>query len=380
MVPDTLSFMAAAMYKEKIWCSNLNFNGLFTINIADGKIDYIGRFAGHNDMSVGLHRIAEPYKSKLFFFPNYSGSIDSYDDFTGTFHSCRIHAWEKEKKANTFTCTSGTYLWKEIYYIFPRFSRMKLIKFSPDENQILEEIELKLANELAASSEETMSFNCTRACNDIYIPICGTNHVVKFNLETESEYRIDLPETDRISGRMDFDGNSFWLNSDDKIKRYDSTLKRMISSYSCVMKNEGIITKFIFKDNLVFALPAYLGTIKVIDVMQNSIQEIGINMANMKLQLGPIAKWRHTESCIYFDNYFMTNPIGINSGLLIDYHTFKETAKRFEAPFESMPIKNYGEKINYEYRKNDLEDFIYFVMHHKGTYAGKELIEESRNA
>ncbi len=365
MVPDTLSFMAATKYKNKIWCSNLNFNGLFSIDVTDGKINYIGRFAGYDEDCVGLHRMAEVYKNRLFFFPNYSTSIDSYD-LAGNFNSCNICSWEKEKKTEIFTCTSGVFLWKDIYYIFPRFPKMDLIKFSPDENKICEEIDLKLANELVKNEEGTLSFNCIRVGKDIYLPIRDTNNVVKYDLETGNEYKIVLPGTKRITGAMDFDGRSFWLNSDDEIRKYDITLKRQLSAYPYSSENEGIITKFVFRDNLTFVLPAYFGTVKVIDAIHGDLQEIKIDTSKLTLQLGPIAKWRHTESCIYFDDFFAINPVGLNSCIRIDHRTFKMTEKMLKIPSESIPIKNYSKKINYEYKKNDLGDFLNFIMYHKG--------------
>lgn len=361
-IPDTLSFFAAARSANKIWCSNLNFNGLFTIDMTTGDVDYIGRFIGHSDNRVGLHSAVELNGDKLIFFPHYSSSIDSYD-FSGNFYCCEINSWEKAKKPNTFACSSGAYLWENMYYIFPRFPGMNLIKFSPKNNKICEEIQLKLSNEMANKNVTNLIFKTVRFKNNIYLPIFGSNIVIKYNLGNDYEEKIVLHEINSITGGIGFDGSSFWVSSDEGISRYDSSFKEKIYFYPCVSKNEDLITEFIFKDNIVFALPAWFGSIKVVDSVSNHVQEFFIDAAKIKLQNGSVSKWRHTGSSICFDDFFMINPIGINSALIMDYHSFKITEKMFKVPFESIPFRKFSKKIQYECRKEDLEDFLQFVLH-----------------
>lgn len=360
-ISNTLSFFAAVRRSNKIWCSNLNFNGLFTIDITTGKINYIGRFIGHNDNSVGLHSAAELYEDKLIFFPHYSSCIDSYD-FAGNFYCCKINSWEKAKKPNTFTCSSGAYLWENMYYIFPRFQGMNLIKFSPKNNKICGEIELNLSNKMAKEDETNLTFRTLRVENYVYLPIFGSNIVIKYDLKNSYEEKITLHEINKIIGGIGFDGASFWLNSDEGISRYDSSFKERIYFYPCVSKSENLITEFVFKDNTVFALPAWFGSIKVIDSVSNYVREFYIDAAKIKLLKGPVSKWRHTGSSICFDDFFLINPIGINSALIMDYHTFEVTEEMLEVPFESIPFRTFSGKIYYEYRKEDLEDFIQFIL------------------
>lgn len=359
-ISNTLSFFAAINYSDKIWCSNLNFNGLFTIDMATDKVEYIGRFIGYDANSVGLHSAVELYEDRLIFFPNRASSIDSYD-FAGNFYCCEINSWKKAKQSNSATGLSGAYLWGDKYYIFPKFPGMNLIKFSPKNNEICEEIELQLANEVPRKNNSRLTHKTVRVKNDVYLPVTGSNVVIKYNLENDHEEKIVLHEIDCIQGAMNFDGSSFWVNSDRGISRYDSAFKKRISFYHCAPEKEGFIREIVFNDNMVFALPTRFGAIKVIDSASNSLQQISIDAADMKLLHGPVSKWRHTENSICFDDFFMINPVSLNSALIMDYHTLEITEKIFEVPFESVPM-------HYESSKDDLEDFIQLICNTPSRY------------
>ena len=360
-VPNTLSYFAAIEYLNKVWCSNLNFNGLFTLDIATGKIDYIGRFAGHKDNSIGLHSIVKLYEDKLIFFPHYSYSIDTYD-FAGNFCSCEINSWKIAKKVSTFTCSAGAYIWGDLCYIFPRFPGMNMIKFSPEKNEICEEVELKIANKSIVVNDTNLTLRTAQAGNNIYIPIFGTNTIIKYDLENDQEEQIVLKEINKITGGMDFDGISFWLNTDGGISRYNSSFGERIYFYPCVSKCEELITSFVFRDSKVFALPAWLGAVKIIDAKTNSILEYPLDIQEIKLQKGPVSRWRNTGNCISFKESFMINPVSINSVLIMDYHTLKIKKSLLKVPYDSIPFKKFDSVTNYEKSGEDIEDFLQFVL------------------
>lgn len=362
MSPDTLSFMAYAIHDNRLWCSNLNFNGLYTIDLDDGKVDFIGRFIGYDEKKVGLHRLVKEYSNKLIFFPNYSTSIDIYD-FSGQFSKCDISSWEINKR-NRFTCAAGVYYWKDYFYVFPRFSGMNLIKYCPVQNKICEEIELHLPNQLCNQNESQMVYNCVQVNNDIYLPIFGTNYIIKYDLESRDEQTIVLPSNDKIAGRMDYDGNTFWLNCYGKINRYDKNFKEQMSFYPYNQKDYGIVTRFGYYKDLVFAIPAYLGAIQIINIKENIVQEINVNGSINKLQIGPISRWRHTDNIIFLDNKFLINPIGLKCGLQFDYHLYKAKEIMFKVPIESIPIDNLSGKCLSERRKTDLEDFLFYISNY----------------
>lgn len=61
-------FTAAAGYKDKIYISAIDFNGLFSLDIQTGSLDYIGRFTTEEN-KIRLYRLAYVYENACWFIP-----------------------------------------------------------------------------------------------------------------------------------------------------------------------------------------------------------------------------------------------------------------------------------------------------------------------
>lgn len=357
MVSKTLSCLAAVRIDNKLWCSNLNFNGIYVIDLANDNIEYKGRFEGYDDFAVGLHRFACEYKNKIIFFPQYSCSIDSYD-LSGQFFRCEIESWKSKERGANFPKTAGVYEWKGNYYVFPRYPKMNVLVYNPEKNEIVEEIELPLANDLFSNNEVSMSFNCVQVGNNVYMPVLGTNHLVKFDLNARKENSIELPCSVNIKGAIGYGNNIFAIHCDNAIKLFDSEFKELIQSYECISKFEDRMTEFVFLDSVIMVMPSYLGTIKLIDTVKCQAVEIKVDMQDRKLDLGVISRWYHLERTIKYKDSILLLPIGLNRGMVID--TKSKMIKDFECllPENSIPSINLGKDVNYEKRNCDLQDFL----------------------
>lgn len=363
MIPDTLSFMAVAYKGNALWCSNLNFNGLFSISLPGYEIDYKGRFFGYDDYAVGLHRFAEVFGDKLIFFPNYSSSVDTYD-VNGNMKQCVIESWRKQKNKDNFTGCAGVFLYKDVYYLFPRFCGMNLIVYDPCQNEIVREIELKRTNDLLGNMKGSYALRGVLTEDCVYMPISGANKIIKYDLNTMEESFVTLPDTESVMAAIEFDGSCFWVHCDDTVKRFDFDFRRVINNYRCIDGKDGVVTGIIYIDSRVYVIPAYLNSIKMIDMKENIIRRITIDTNTMRMNIGPVSKWRHTDNSVLLGEKLFIPPVGLNCGTVLDLKSFTVEHPVFKVPAASIPIKNYREKINYEFEKDDLSEFLFFLKYH----------------
>ena len=71
-----------------IWFSSINSNGLYKLNYADGKMEYLGKFPVEEEKF--LFNSVVCYKNRLYFLPGTSGKIMEFDTCSGRFLSFTI--------------------------------------------------------------------------------------------------------------------------------------------------------------------------------------------------------------------------------------------------------------------------------------------------
>lgn len=362
-IPKTLSFLAGIRCYNKIWCSNLNFNGLFTIDEVSGKIEYIGRFPNHRENAVGLHNIVMFYDNKLFFFSNYSETIDVYD-MSGEFYSCDIEAWKEIKKNTLATCVAGAHLWKETLYIFPRSLGKDVILYSPEMNIIIGKIELKLANAVRGDKYSILpGYNTIKVGNFVYIPIFKSNKVIRFDLASASEELIEFDSNMIFAGAVNYDGHSIWAAVNDGIVEFDNDFQEILEFHSCrIAGTESNITTIAFARNKVIALPARFGDIIIIDKQNKVVTNLKVDMSDMELMSGPVSKWRNTGDIIVNDNYVFINPINMNKMMVMDLINTNICNWDVSVPSISFPHKKYEKTVNYEVSADELEKYLYYIL------------------
>ena len=354
MVANTLSFMAAERIGDKIWCSNLNFNGLFAIDVHTWKAEYIGRFVGHETKSIGLHNIVRRCEDFLIFFSLYSGSIDTYN-FSGDFSSCRLNTWLKKTHKKIYPGVAGIYQWGELIYVFPQFQGMSIIKYSPKHGTVVDETELK-GDHRSVDKNERLAFHTIGLEGYVFIPIFGTNTVIKYDMENDTEEKLMLEGVKQITGTIDTDGVSIWICVDNSIMRFDSAMRKVLGTYPMIPCGKGFYARFVFHENMVYVLPDRLGAIEVIDMSQNRVWSVPVDTNGLQLWYGAISQWRHIENCICLEKEFMINPIGLKCALMVNFETLAVSRRRLKAPIDGIP-----DRIEYENRKSLLEDYINFV-------------------
>ena len=362
----SLSFFAAIEKEDKIWVSNLRFNGLYVIDICTGECEFMGRFMGYKDDAVGLHEVVKEYDNKLFFFPHYSSSIDVYDIQRKTFYSCSINAWKGCLTDRNFTCAIDAFRFGDFFYLFPRFPNMPLIKYSISENRIVQEIELKLSNELRHFDEMNLTSNAICVDNKVFFPLFNSNKVIRFDLMAETEECLVVEGIERINGVIAFDGSKFWINADSSIFVFDSNFVQKACFMHCVSEKEMLIINYVFKDGVTYALPAWLGKIKKIDLENNILYEKEIEPSQLKVVEGVLSRWRNLGTVVEHGNYFLANPISLDCAWKIDYSQFTIEGIYYKAPINSLPKRDFSEdKIYHE--DGDFDDFLEYLIQQKMT-------------
>lgn len=359
--PSTLSFFAATMCDEEIWLSNLNYNGLYSYDMKKQKTTYIGKFPGHEKRVIGLHSMALKVDNKIIFAPFYSETIDFFDCKKG-FGMCKIDSWTQKKDDNSFTCAVAMFEYAGYLYLIPRFANMPIIKYSINDNLIVEEIWLESIKENKKQDLLEMTVGVSRFETNIYISLLGTNVVVIYNMETNAEKILKLDKIRSIEGALYVDSELLAVNADRSMYFFNKELVCVWHDDNCVSEDEKLVIRIIRNENDIVAVPAWIGKIKIYDSYNlNKKREIEVNISDLVIKKGVVSNWRHAGTTLNVDRCVCINPVSLNKMVIIDLNDGSAKYLDCVANPNSMPPKNMRNRI-YETESDDLQEYINFLV------------------
>ena len=87
----------AQLCNGKLWFSNKNFNGLFSIDVVTNELKYISSFPGEKLERWGMHKKCLIYKNRLIFIPAYGNNIHVYAPYDDSMITYQFDSNDLEK-------------------------------------------------------------------------------------------------------------------------------------------------------------------------------------------------------------------------------------------------------------------------------------------
>lgn len=350
---DALAYYAYVDYDGKRWVSNLRHNGLYTIDKETKEVEYIGEFKGNEANKMGLHSIGDKVGTKLFFFPQRSGTIDIYDAEKKIFESIIMEPWKKL----TIKGCAGVVRNGEKFWMIPRHVGGDVLVFDINLLKFVDAFSLEETNKLV-KQDELLTMQFATIEEKLWIPIYDTNKVVVVDLAKKSEKVFEIDNAILHGGIGD--ERFLWLSAKGEIIKYDTYKKIVCERYKLTNMNENEIKEvsYMVKGNeTIFIIPRWEEEVVYIDT-DKKIGHISLVSAGSERVEDIIKSWRLFGCAIWEEESLIIPPVSLNKEFVIgkglNVTGYKLVIK--EGNFQPRIFNMNGR--NMEMRNLDLEEFI----------------------
>lgn len=182
----------------KTWFFAAFFNGLFTVDLKSGEVEWKGKIAGENDETRHLYRFYLMRDGKLYFAPTNAKRIAVYDVVR---NECQTYALDMEGyKKNGNYASVVSYQNDLIFIGVCRTNR--ICRFCIRTGEITDiGTEVLKRTEVGEFEELYGRETCIRE-NILYIPLLKGGNALRINLRTGDGELIKLAEEDDVSFSM----------------------------------------------------------------------------------------------------------------------------------------------------------------------------------
>lgn len=266
MISDRLCIYSAVEYKNKIWCSNNVFNGLYNVDLKTGIVEYVSDFPSDDKYSSSsLHKNVHILGDRLVFVPAYSDYITVYDIDSESFRTIRVEGRGKKEYASS-SVMIGHNIW-----IMPLYFSGELICFNIDTLEMeivscfMEQCKDIVGSD-AFSNEDFFVTRCSIYENKLCFAFCGTDIVGLWDCKNR-ELSTYITKVDNLFAAVCVD-NQIWLwsNSGNEIGVFDISNmvyeKWMIRDIEENRSNR-TINNIISYENRVLLVPAFSNNIYI---------------------------------------------------------------------------------------------------------------------
>ena len=107
----TLGSSAYVREKDSVWFSNVGFNGLFTMNLQNGQVEFVDRFKEVSLGNIKTHLTAYKIKDEMVFIPCFSNRISIYNILTRQQYTIEIPGVLGKNEVSALTYRAGDVIW-----------------------------------------------------------------------------------------------------------------------------------------------------------------------------------------------------------------------------------------------------------------------------
>lgn len=208
---------AAAAYfdEDKIWVSNMDFNGLYYYEMFSGKTVFVSSFLNEKNDTWRLHNKIVKCENELYFIPDRSKYIHVFNESN------------KEMKAYDLSIAGRANCKNAICY------KGKIYFASEAEGVLLCSIDT--ITKRIQKKQMNIKYN-GKLCRDmllvnecIYIALKEMDVVVKYSIEQDSFTKYEVSGDGNGFGTICFDGRFFWLSNSNGILQWDEENEKILS-------------------------------------------------------------------------------------------------------------------------------------------------------
>lgn len=317
---EYLSYVGGILFRDRIYFSNGGFNGLFSLNIHDLSIQFIGRipFLDKGIQKAYGGHVHCCYGSKILLFPANCNQILIYDTDKNDMLGIPINSVDG---SNVYT-TAGIAHNGEQVYIFP--TKLSQGVFVLDLKTLKIERNLHIEG-LLDGTEYIYNIDNVIRINEAEIAILsGKTQIIGINIrEKKRTFCKQFTEDYDIWG-IRYDGNNFWILSFTSTDVYewnrttDSLTKYQLEEEEWFSSKTVPYVNVIFMDNRVILLPLGLKYIMHIDKTKHTISKAIDYPAGFRL-LGGLGDWTAFGTYHVIEQYkVLIHPARGNMLLLYD--------------------------------------------------------------
>lgn len=209
--------MATAAYydMDKIWISNLQYNGLYYYDIPSGKTEFVLPFPEERHDTWRLHGKIVMQNQELYFLPDRASHIHVFNKQENT-----LKAYDLSIQGR-INCKNAVCHKDKIYFV-SEGSELTLCSI----DTITKRIEKK---KIDTDYKGNVCRDMLLVEDNIYIALRESDIIIMYSIENDSFVNYKVDGDGRGFGTICFDGVYFWLSNSGGILRWDKkTEKTMI--------------------------------------------------------------------------------------------------------------------------------------------------------
>ena len=381
-----LQCISSCIHENRIWFSNISFNGIFSINWSNGEVTFESYLPWNKRDALFLSCQCGKYQNSVFFFPNSTNCIFVYDFVS---QSIRKIEFEPKDGADVFV-TGKIFRYRDTFWIIPTSLKQGVWKL--DCRKWLIERDVELENVL--SGIHGIKFSLYKSnVNHPYI-LTDRNELVMIDffkkgmdVLTKFDYSLQIHT-------MVFSGKRFWLLflNDTDILEY-IPLNNTLTRYSMTASAKWINGKGIpYNDLVVIDNMVFISNFRLRDVMMIDLNDSKKNIVpafsypeNFRIVQNIFWQSNAVFSSISIfpeSKQLIFHPILANGILVYNYKEGTVELYEIAVPVDEFPFLKRLKKENGEYffRENmkeisDLELFLDYI-----TNVGKVVCNPVRTA
>lgn len=312
-----LSFYDMCVINGEGFISNNQFNGLFSINVNNGKICWLDSFPNEKNNQNGLHKKIIYYKDSLFFIPECGSHIHIYRE--GVFDAIYV----RDEKNTNDALFAGLIQRANLLYLFPyNLKRQRALVFNMD-NQSVKVLE-KFNETCFEYIHETYNhiLNVVDNGEKICFAFCDTNLIGEWDINRTTLEVSAIDKNIKLS-------SLYYSDKYGKEKKYAASVDEKnvylidglnverdyyIESLEC---SQGWPINEIFDyEDMTIILPAKSN--KVILIHEEKITELNFDMHNMIFLSGGSREWAFYKGWKCINGNLWILPFRGNSVIVIN--------------------------------------------------------------
>lgn len=307
MKPYALGFQTCKFVDDKMYFPSFVGNALFCYD--HGKVEFLGKFPSEKETyCIKLFLGMEEYDEKLIFAPQVANHIAVYDLETGVFSQINVDIdWSGVRSK------FGEAIIKEhILYMFPiRFNGVVGVDLKTGHAEIYDNWISKVNHNALSNSDAYCGFGKAIRGNRVFLPICKSNQVLEFDLDSRISTIHDVGEEGHAA--ICDDGQYLWLFP----RRGQDIIKWNPETGQCEtlqpQNDEVVCASFvgaIYSSGYVYAFPEYGNQVLMIDVKRNEISEFKA----LAEECSAISQIREVHNSAFVFSTIHDNKIVVSSG------------------------------------------------------------------
>lgn len=265
---EYLTYVDYYIYKNKKYFSNVDFNGLFSVDLNDSNVEFLGYFPEDKLIARFIHKSIIGINHCIFFFPLYGKGITIYNILEKKFIFKNIG--EKEQ----LFCVASTFIYNDKIIIIPANIQNNIYVLNY-ENYELKEVRCFKENHKVITVD---LFGTVKYNEKIYIVNRGTNEIYSINLLNFDIEKHTIKEMSNIRNINIIDGY-IWLTDccGKKVARVDiKDFSVVIINYEYGNDNNKIPLIVEKWNNDIIVLPGSNNVVYKLDYKENKFVNSGI--------------------------------------------------------------------------------------------------------